>query len=864
MCLCILCVTTRPDTEVEYRVEFSDTQFCSSYVLVALVSLQLVRHIQIDFKKFKIPMDLSVKQRLKLCKAEFDACFRQLQYDKALRAICHAIEITPDDVSLYLNRAQCYTQMGLTQKATEDALYVIAAEPNDHRGYRSRADALLYQGEFEFSLIDYYHCIEMRPDLVDHETGVKRCEDAVKKAILYDDKDIELILELLELGVIVEGTVSHSSTKGFSLWTPPELPEEEDVEGSQSLGNFLAPLTDENLSKDLRIQQKRKPVDNIIVQRPKTTRPKSSRLPFFDLGADKDFLRELQSFPLVKDLAAMGTKYIDQREQYWSQLAKKEYSSDHNSRRPNSVRAQPKKESIPTSSERSHSAKVPDTLSYNRRRLLEATKSGSNIKKLVPYTSKAVEMAHGSPAASPKRSRSPVASQALESSSGASGLHSQIAAAVAMSARLQMLQNAQGLSLEEAPPTDTRVSDSISNTDTDQCLFDEHIVRAGAHIKQRSSSESTRSTLDTKPPIDPYLQVTKKVNKNTHLMHNTPNHRPSTSKAASVTKKPSSASRPPKTRNRTIELSVTDKRDYIGGVAGLAAETRSSSIRSQAFSRYILNTVTAEALASKRSKVNPVTLAQEARTLETWIDGKQRDVLDAVQNGLLCDSIKLCKEVLERICKGDRVSKALQDLPRRKAQFYLYIGCTYFLLDQRQTDHSRSCLASLKNAVDYANLTKDSVLILQSVRELSKAMLNMGQAFKAIVPLKSILRHFEDIPLLEADTLLCIGRAYHDGGDYLNGLTYTHEALAIYQRLYVNEDELPIDFPGKRCKYTVFTELSPRHNYCFCLCLIGRCHLAQNDKALAKQYLEHCKSLGKLWKDSTAWHTATELLRFIY
>lgn len=71
--------------------------------------------------------------------------------------------------------------MGLTQKATEDALYVIAAEPNDHRGYRSRADALLYQGEFEFSLIDYYHCIEMRPDLVDHETGVKRCEDAVKR-----------------------------------------------------------------------------------------------------------------------------------------------------------------------------------------------------------------------------------------------------------------------------------------------------------------------------------------------------------------------------------------------------------------------------------------------------------------------------------------------------------------------------------------------------------------------------------------------------------------------------------------------------------------------------------------------------------
>lgn len=802
-------------------------------------------------------MDSSAKQRLKLCKAEFDTCFRNFQYDKALRAICTAIDIAPDDVGLYLSRAQCYTQMGLTQKANEDALHAIAVEPNDHRGYRSRADALLYQGEFEFSLIDYYHCIEMRPDLVEHETGVKRCEDAVKKAITYDDRDIELILELLELGVIVEGAVAHSTTTGFSLWAPPELPEEEDVEGSQSLGTFLAPLTDENLANNLQKQPKRKPIDDIIVQRPKTTRPKSARLPFFDLGDDKDFLRELQSLPLVKDLAEMGTQYIDQREQYWGQLAKKGYSAEHNKQRPNSVKPRTKKDSTIAPSGRSYSAKSIDTNSYNRRRLLEATKSGTNIKKLMPYTSQASAMAHSSPSASPRRSRSPVADQVVESSSETSALHSQIAAAVAMSAKLQMIQNAHGSQLTEKASEGTRVSEPVSDTDSNQCLFDEHIVRSGTHVKRRSSSETARVNLITKTPLDPYLQVTKKASKDTNLMHNAPIHRRLPSKVEP-------ASRPPKTRNRKIELSVTDKRDYIGGVAGLAAETRSSSIRSQAFSRYILNTMTAEALASKRSKVNPVTLAQEVRALETWLDGKQKDVLDAVQNGLLSDSIKLCKEVLGRICKGDRVSKALQDLPRWKAQFYLYIGSTYFLLDQRQTDHSRLCLASLKNAVDYANLTKDSVLILQSVRELSKAVLNMGQAFKAITPLKSILRHFEGIPLLEADTLLCIGRAYHDGCDYLNGLTYTHEALAIYQRLYVNEDELPIDYPGKRSKYSVFTELSPRHNYCFCLCLIGRCHLAQNDKVLAKQYLEHCKSLGKLWKDSTAWHTATELLRFIY
>lgn len=842
------------------------------YSITGYTALQsLLNDNRLALKKHKISMDSSAKQRLKLCKAEFDTCFRNFQYDKALRAICNAIDIAPDDIGLYLSRAQCYTQMGLTQKATEDALHAIAVEPNDHRGYRSRADALLYQGEFEFSLIDYYHCIEMRPDLVEHETGVKRCEDAVKKAISYDDKDIELILELLELGVIVEGTVSHSPTTGFSLWAPPELPEEEkdDIEGSQSLGTFLAPLTNEELTNDLQQQKqkqqsKRRLADDIIVQRPKTTRPKSSRLPFFDLGDDKDFLRKLQSIPLVKDLAKIGTEYIDQREQYWGQLAKKGYSAEHSQQRPNSVRPSTKKDSATVPPGRSHSAKVADTNSYNRRRLLEATKSGTNIKKLMPYTSKAAAMAHGSPSASPRRSRSPMTSQAVESSSETSAMHSQIAAAVAMSARLQMLQNAQGSHLIEKTSVDTHASETVSDADDDQCLFDEHIVQSGTHTNRRSSSEATGSNLTTKPPVDPYLQVTKKISKDSNLMHNAPTRRPLTSKAGHASRKSSSTSRPPKTRNRTIEMSVTDKRDYIGGVAGLAAETRSSSIRSQAFSRYILNTVTAEALASKRSKVNPVTLAQEVRALEAWLDVKQKDVLDAVHNGLLSDSIKLCKEVLERICKGDRVSKALQDLPRWKAQFYLYIGSTYFLLDQRQTDHSRSCLASLKNAVDYANLTKDSLLILQSVRELSKAMLNMGQAFKAIVPLKSILRHFEDIPLLEADTLLCIGRAYHDGGDYLNGLTYTHEALAIYQRLYVNEDELPIDFPGKRCKYTVFTELSPRHNYCFCLCLIGRCHLAQNDKVLAKQYLEHCKSLGKLWKDSTAWHTATELLRFIY
>ncbi|TNJ30347.1 Tetratricopeptide repeat-containing protein [Giardia muris] len=763
-------------------------------------------------------MEFATLQRLKLCRNEFDGAFRAMNYEKALAAINRGIDLNPDDIELYLRRSQCYTQMGRADDAIADAERAITALPEDCRGFQRKGDALFSAGEFEYALTNYYRGIEMRPDLSTHETSIQRCEDAIKKAMNYSSEDIATLFTYLDRGIIVEekACLHGNGEDTFSLWALPELPKEEELSASQSTRVLLD------------FSQSPVPPAKPARQGCQSARERRRQITSIRSVDDREFLTSLKGLPSVQGFVMEGISYLDQREQYWRKLGTNPVETKSGRKAPpKSASAQPK------------CKLYGDLESYGRRRLLEVTKSGSNLSRLVGQNPNGPMHTFY---ASDSRYDLPTRSSSLPTQRNGR----RVAQANRAIAPIVDVLN--------TPADQSRVRFDLQSTESPTL----HGVASQNQIAEDHNLNSV-STLPTHG--DALYDLQKHMRETAALVKRLRSEPVEQVEAVEPSVPKPSSARP---RRRKVMMSVTDKRDYVGGYSGLVAETRSSSIRSQAFSRYILNSVTTEAIASKRKSVNPIVLTQELQELMTQIAEQRHQVCQDVRTGVFHDGIRVCKDVLARLNRGDRVVKALPTVTELRAEFSLYLGTIYSILDYKYAEYSRPCLNTLRAAVDYANAAKDPLLTVQTVRELAKAMINMGQAEKSIPIFKGLLRTFENLPLFKADTLLGLGRGYHDIGDYDNGIAYAREAIETYRAIYPDEDTIPDEFPDSGSKYFVLRELSPRHNYCFCLCIMGRCYLAQKNIKQAKVHLEHCKGLGKLWKDSTAWHTATELLRFVY
>lgn len=144
------------------------------------------------------------RSQIHLCLSEAEINIRKQRYAKAEAALTHALSLDPECAEALLQRSKCYTLMGKTEQAIEDAAEVIDSRPDSVQGYFARAEALFFAGEFELALLDYYTCVEMRPEVDAHHHGVKKCTAAIRKAMCFSAKDANYMQALLEAGAVVE------------------------------------------------------------------------------------------------------------------------------------------------------------------------------------------------------------------------------------------------------------------------------------------------------------------------------------------------------------------------------------------------------------------------------------------------------------------------------------------------------------------------------------------------------------------------------------------------------------------------------------------------------------------------------------
>ena len=85
------------------------------------------------------------------------------EFDKSLNAYSHAIEISPDNSSTYLNRAITLSMMGQYEKALPDYDKSIELAPSEALTYKNRAYTLLQLGQHEKAVADYDKAIELFP-----------------------------------------------------------------------------------------------------------------------------------------------------------------------------------------------------------------------------------------------------------------------------------------------------------------------------------------------------------------------------------------------------------------------------------------------------------------------------------------------------------------------------------------------------------------------------------------------------------------------------------------------------------------------------------------------------------------------------
>lgn len=107
-------------------------------------------------------------------KAEGNAYYKVQDYRKALACYTRAIELCPDSVAYYGNRAACRMMMGLYQDALEDARESIRLDANFAKGYVRIAKCCLALGDRAAALnaINKAEELDPRSDLANEKRSL--------------------------------------------------------------------------------------------------------------------------------------------------------------------------------------------------------------------------------------------------------------------------------------------------------------------------------------------------------------------------------------------------------------------------------------------------------------------------------------------------------------------------------------------------------------------------------------------------------------------------------------------------------------------------------------------------------------------
>ncbi|KAH0804832.1 TPR Domain containing protein [Histomonas meleagridis] len=104
-------------------------------------------------------------------------------YSRAIESFSKALDINKEDYSLYVDRANCYIQIGDARSAIIDANTVLQVSPNDTRALLAKAEAFFSIGEFEFALVFFERGSFLRQDIQGFREGITKCKHAILDSI---------------------------------------------------------------------------------------------------------------------------------------------------------------------------------------------------------------------------------------------------------------------------------------------------------------------------------------------------------------------------------------------------------------------------------------------------------------------------------------------------------------------------------------------------------------------------------------------------------------------------------------------------------------------------------------------------------
>nr|CAB3265115.1 serine/threonine-protein phosphatase 5 [Phallusia mammillata] len=173
----------------------------------------------VDPPKVNGEVDGNIKENAEKVKEQANKCFKDKNYEEAIRLYTEAITINSESAVYFANRSFAQLRMENYGYALEDASKAIAIDKKYIKGYYRRASAYMTLGKFKQALRDFEAVVKVRPHDKDAKLKYTECSKIVKqkafeKAIACDDQKKP-----------VSETVSLDSMSVESTYEGPRIPD---------------------------------------------------------------------------------------------------------------------------------------------------------------------------------------------------------------------------------------------------------------------------------------------------------------------------------------------------------------------------------------------------------------------------------------------------------------------------------------------------------------------------------------------------------------------------------------------------------------------------------------------------------------
>ena len=268
--------------------------------------------VQKEYKGKPITREQALELEYKALVCEGQTLYFRNEFYRAIDSFTKATNINKEDVSILIDRANCYIQVGNPKAALLDINAVLKNKPDDTRAILAKAEAFFSMGEFEFALVFFEKGLAIRKDLAAFKDGITKATHAILDSI--------------------NGEKPFQPNPNFAVSRPRKpltavktrTPMEKDEDDDRDNFDGLLPEKVEPLNL--------------------TTENKSSYLG--ELSLDYDYLVELREETIQRQDEEYGKKedeailkyanegivYLEQRAQFWSQQGTTEVSKENSAR----------------------------------------------------------------------------------------------------------------------------------------------------------------------------------------------------------------------------------------------------------------------------------------------------------------------------------------------------------------------------------------------------------------------------------------------------------------------------------------------------------------------------------------------------